>query len=123
LSFDQLAAATYALFVEADGPFTVRAEFGPARVAASNVDCASAIDLTGGGTHASNTRAGGLAFDSACTAERDLEPALWYAFTLSEPRRVRVSLSAQWAPLLTLSAGCGKPPLACGAPALDLPAL
>jgi hypothetical protein len=123
LSVDQIAPGSYALFVEADGPFTVGAEFGSPRTPAANIACASPIDLSSGGTHAGNTRAGGLAYDSPCTTETDAEPALWYQIALPGPRRLRIAASATWKPTLTLLSGCSGRAVACGESALEIPSL
>lgn len=123
LSLDALAPGTYALFLQADGAFKLRVEFGSSRTTATHVECQSAIDLSGGGIHAASTRAGGLPFDSPCTVERNAEPALWYQIALPEPRSVRIEVLAAWNPVLTLLDGCAGRAVACGGPVLDLPSL
>lgn len=125
LSFDSLPAGSYGLFVEADGLASVRAEFGPPRAPSSNIECFAALDLSSSAsaTHRANTRSGGKPCDSACTPELDEEPALWYQFTLPTARRVRITATASWRPLITLLSACGGRVLGCGDPQLELPTL
>jgi hypothetical protein len=124
LSLDALSAGTYGVFVEADGQANLRVEVGTPRTPAANLDCLTGIDLSttgSGATHRGNTRAGGRAYDSACTPERDEEPGLWYQFTLAARARVRITVAASWAPIVTLLGGCDGAVIACGAPSIDLP--
>jgi hypothetical protein len=123
LSVDQLEPGTYALFVEADQAFSIRAEFGGARTAAPNGRCETALDLSGGGVHAASTRAGGRAYASPCTDEADTEPALWYTFTIPAPRFLRLALSSSWQPVVTLLQRCGGAVVACGGSNLEVPRL